>query len=364
MTNLVTPRPGILDLKPYVPGNAGLDNSRPVMQLASNESALGPSPLAIEAYRTVAARLNRYPDGGCSELRSAIAARYQLAADHLVFANGSEHLIDLICHAYAGPGDDVLFSEYAFLMYRVSTLAAGARPITAPEQNFHASVDALLAAVTPQTRIVFLANPNNPTGTYQAASEIQRLRQQLRADILLVIDSAYAEFVDKADYSAGYELVNDTTPNVIVLHTFSKIFGLAALRAGWGYGAQEVIDVINRIRGAFTVNAPAQAAAVAALNDLTHMRKVKQHNDQWLPWLSNAISELGIRITPSIGNFVLTHHANADTANALVNYLKARDIIVRPMAGFGIPNAVRISVGLEHENHACIEGVRDFLATR
>lgn len=359
----VKPRPGILDIVPYVPGN--VDNVDPdrVVYLASNESALGASPRAIEAYNGLSQKLHRYPDGGSQALRTAIGVRYRLPAEWIICGNGSERLIDLLVRAYAGPGDEVLYSQYGFIMYPICAQAAGARPVTAPEQNFTSDVDALLAAVTDRTRIVFLANPNNPTGTYISATEVKRLRDRLPGDVLLVIDSAYAEYVEAADYSAGYELVNPDSANTVVLHTFSKIYGLAALRLGWAYCPPQVADVLNRIRGSFSITAPAQAAGVAALQDEEHINTALTHNRQWLHWLGKALNELGLEVLPSAGNFVLARFPNAELCRAAHRELLSKGVILRPVAGYGLPEALRITVGREHENHACIDALRVFMNT-
>lgn len=361
MTHKIPPRPGILDITPYVPGNVDNIDPAKAIYLASNESALGASPLVIAAYNEAGRTLHRYPDSGSRVLREAIAARYQLHAEKIVCGNGSERLIDLLARAYAGPGDEVLYSQYGFIMYPICALAAGARPVIAPEKNFTADIDALLAAVTDKTRIVFLANPNNPTGTYIGATEVKRLRENLPENILLVIDSAYAEYVDAPDYSAGHELVNDDSANVVVLHTFSKIYGLAALRLGWAHCPTPVADVLNRIRGSFSITAAAQAAGVAALADEEHAEKARAHNRLWLPWLSEALSELGLQVIPSVGNFVLARFANAEQCQAVHRALLACNIILRPVGGYGLPEALRITVGDEQQNRACIDALQSLL---
>jgi histidinol-phosphate aminotransferase len=354
------PRPGILDIVPYVPGNVDNKEQLPSAYLASNESALGASPAARAAYLQIADRLHRYPDGGSGRLRAAIAEAYSLDANRIVCGNGSERLIDLLARAYSGPGDEVLYSQYGFLMYPIAALAAGATPVTAPEKNYTADVDALLAAVTPRTRLLFIANPNNPTGTYISAAEMRRLRERLPERVILVIDSAYAEYVEDSAYSAGHELVNNDSANVVVLHTFSKIYGLAALRLGWAHCPTEIADVLNRIRGSFNITASAQAAGVAALQDLAHLAKVRGHNDRWRPWLEQALRGLGLAVLPSAGNFVLALFADPETARAAHRYLRERGVVLRPMDAYGLPEALRVTVGLEPENRACIEALQLF----
>ena len=247
-----TPRPGIMDIKPYVPGKSGDDDGRPVIKLSSNESALGPSPRAVEAAKRAAETMVRYPDGAATVLREAIGRRWGLDPARIVCGCGSDELLEMLLRAYAGPGDEVLYSQYGFAVYPIATMAAGATPVTAPERDYRTDVDAMLAAVTERTRVVFLANPNNPTGSYIPAAEMQRLRAGLPDHVLLVVDSAYAEFVDRDDYSAGAELV-DAGDNTVMTRTFSKIYALAGLRIGWLYGPPAIVDVLNRIRAPFNV---------------------------------------------------------------------------------------------------------------
>ena len=357
----IQPRPGILQIVPYVPGNVDSLDPDKVIYLASNESPLGASPKAIEAFQTCANKLHIYPDGSSLALRETIAAQYGFDAQQIVCGNGSERLIDLITRAYAGPGDQILYSQYGFIMYPICAHAAGAEPVTAQETAYTADVDALLAAVTKQTRIVFLANPNNPTGTYISHAEVTRLRENLPENVLLVIDSAYAEYVDQADYTAGHQLVENQQKNVVVLHTFSKIYGLAAVRLGWAYCPTEIADVLNRIRGSFNVTAPAQAAGIAALQDSEHTEKARAHNNIWLPWLDQALQEIGLETVPSIGNFVLARFPNSEICQAAHEFLSKNNIVVRPVAGYGLPEALRITVGLEHQNRQCVEALQVFM---
>ena len=358
----VKPRSGILDIVPYVPGNLDLLDPDKVIFLASNESPLGASPNAMEAYQQGANTLHRYPDGSCTGLRAAIAEQYQLNAEQIVCGNGSERLIDFIASAYSGPGDEILYSQFGFIMYPISSLAAGAKPITAKEHRFTASVDELLARANNQTRVVFLANPNNPTGTYLSISEIKRLRAGLPPNILMVIDAAYAEYVARDDYAAGHELVDNEAANVVVLHTFSKIYGLASLRLGWAYCPAPVAEVLNRVRGSFTISGPAQAAGIAAVRDQEHVQRAKEHNDRWLPWFSQALTELGLDVVPSAGNFLMTRFNSQDQCQKAHRYLSDNGIIVRPVAGYGLPEALRITIGTEPQNKSCAEALQTFLS--
>ncbi|MDX6750199.1 histidinol-phosphate transaminase (plasmid) [Geminicoccaceae bacterium 1502E] len=355
------PRPGILEIEPYVGGKAAVGGGAPAIKLSSNESAIGPSAKARAAYEALAGTLHRYPDGGCTSLRQGLARRFNLDPRQIVCGAGSDELIGLLVKAYAGPGDEVLYSQHGFLMYRLSALAAGAHPVAAPERDLTADVDALLARVTSRTRIVFIANPNNPTGSYLPAGELERLHAGLPPEVLLVIDAAYAEFVDAPDYASGAELAA-AHPNVVMTRTFSKLFGLAALRVGWLYGGVGVVDVLNRVRGPFNVSDAAQAAAVAALEDVEHQAAARAHNDRWLPWLAREIAGLGFKVWPSVGNFLLVDFPreagrDADAANA---FLEKHGVIPRQMHAYGLPGSLRISVGLEQENRRLIEVLQDF----
>ena len=360
--SLPVPQPGILDIAAYVGGESKVEGVSRVMKLSSNESPLGPSPRAQDAYRTVTAELHRYPDGGATELRKAIAARYGLDAARIICGCGSDELIGLLVNAYAAPGDEVLFSRHGFLMYDIYARSAGAVPVRVDETNLTVDVDALLSGVTARTRIVFVTNPGNPTGTYISAADLRRLRDGLREDILLVIDAAYAEYVDRNDYSNGLELVQETE-NTVMLRTFSKIFGLGGARVGWGYFPVGIADVINRIRSPFNVTAPSQAAATAAIRDVEFTALAKAHNDYWLPWLKEKLTALGLTTTDSVANFVLVRFPGTagKDATAADAFLKARGIIVRRVASYGLGDCLRITIGLAEENEAVVAAIKDFL---
>jgi histidinol-phosphate aminotransferase len=362
MTSLPKPRPGIMDIHPYVAGKSKIAApARKVMKLSSNETPLGPSPRALKAYADHSTEMHRYPESGCASLREALGKAHGLDPARIVCGNGSDELIGLLVNAYAGEGDEVLYSEHGFAMYKIYAQGAGATPVAAPEQALTADVGALLSKVTPKTRLLFLANPNNPTGTYLPAVEIARLRKQLRADIILVIDAAYAEYADVGDYASGRELV-DTGENTVMLRTFSKIYGLAALRLGWGYFPAGIAAVLNRLRGPFNVSSPAIAAGIAALEDTVHIAKAKAHNHKWLLWVSDALSQLGLNIYPSLGNFVLAEFPDAKkTADAANAFLVERGIIVREMGGYGLPDTLRITIGTEEENRALVSALEKFL---
>jgi len=356
------PHPGILDITPYVGGQSAIPGVDRVIKLASNEGALGPSPSAVAALCDSAAAVHRYPDGECGALRDALANHYGLDAAQIVCGAGSDEIIGFLARAYAGPGDEVLYTQHGFLMYAIAAKAAGATPVTAPETNLTADMDALLDAVTPRTRIVFLANPNNPTGSYLPATELARLREGLRDDVLLVIDAAYAEYMSRNDYEPGIALVNGGA-NVVMTRTFSKIFALSGARLGWAYCPPAIADVINRVRNPFNVAAPSQAAGIAALSDVAFADRSRAHNDRVLTWTTERLQALGLSVPPSFGNFILVRFSEEpgrDAASADA-FLRSRGIIVRRMAGYGLPESLRITIGLDDEMQAVVDALAKFL---
>ncbi len=366
-TAVPRPRPGVLDISAYVPGD-DRSNAKRVFKLSSNETPLGPSPLAVEAYRANADRLHLYPDGAARVLRDAIGEAYGLNPERIVCGAGSDEVLNLLAHGYLSPGDEAIYSAHGFLVYRIAILAAGATPVVAPEKDETAEVDEILARVTPKTRMVFLANPNNPTGTYVSYDAVKRLHAALPGDVLLVLDAAYAEYVRRNDYGSGVELAAEAE-NVVMVRTFSKIYGLANLRIGWAYGPAAVIDALNRIRGPFNMNGPALAAGAAALKDRAHLELAVAHNTKWLEWLTREITALGLRVTPSIGNFILIHFPEPDEkgakgggAPAADAFLRDRGLVLRRVAGYGFPNALRMTVGTEEANRAFVAALSDFLA--
>jgi histidinol-phosphate aminotransferase len=356
------PRPGILEIEPYVGGKAEVEGAAHVVKLSANESAIGPSPHAIEALKAAAATIHRYPDGGARALRAALGERFRLDPERIVCGAGSDELIQLLMRAYAGPGDEILYSAHGFLMYKLSALGVGAIPVAAPERELRADADALLERVSSRTRMVFLANPNKPTGSHLTPDELARLHAGLPEDVLLVIDAAYAEYVRRNDYTSGLELV-DRADNVVMTRTFSKLFGLAALRLGWLYAPAAVVDVLHRVRGPFNVGTPAQVAGIAALEDLNHQDRSLAHNDLWLPWLAEHLDALGLTVHPSIANFLLVEfdRDGARTAGAASAWLEDRGILARPMAAYGLPHCLRISVGLEAENRAVVAALGELM---
>ena len=356
------PRPGVLAIDPYVPGKSAAPGVAKVHKLSSNETPLGPSPEAVEAARAAAGYLERYPDGTATRLREAIAAKYGLDPGRVVCGAGSDELLSLLAYAYLGPGDEGIFTAHGFLVYRIAILAAGGAPVVADERDLTADVDAILDKVTPRTKIVFLANPNNPTGTYLSFEEVKRLHAGLPPHVLLVLDAAYAEYVRRNDYAAGLELVA-TSDNVVMTRTFSKIYGLAGLRLGWMVGPAHVVDAVNRIRGPFNVSGPSIAAGVAAIADDAHLAAAVAHNEEWLPWLTREIAALGLKVTPSVANFVLIHFPDAPgrTARDADAFLTRRGLVLRQVGAYGLPNAMRLTVGDAEANRLVVEALGDFV---
>ncbi len=353
------PQPGILDISPYVGGESKVQGVAKPARLASNENPLGPSPKAAEAYIRAAAELHRYPDGGASALRQAIGAHQGLDPARIVCGTGSDELFALLGSSYAGVGDEVLYSAHGFLAYPIVARGAGATPIAVPEKDLKTDVEALLAAVTPRTRMVFLANPNNPTGSYLTNGEIRRLLEGLPSHVLLVLDAAYAEFVDREDYSPGHAWV-DEFPNVVVTHTFSKIYALGSARLGWAYCPVAVADVLNRVRQPFNVNAPAMEAGIAALADIEHFKRSKDHNDRWRPWLAERLTGFGFKVYPSVANFLLVSFRPYD-AEEVRQFVKSRGVLIRQMGSYGLPDCLRITIGTEDELAQLVAALEAYL---
>jgi len=359
------PRPGVLDIDPYVPGKSSAPGVARVFKLSSNETPLGPSPKALAAYRAVADHLQDYPDGAATVLREAIGRAFGLDPNRIVCGAGSDDLLNLLADAYLRDGDEAIYTTHGFLVYPIATLGSGAKPIVAPEKNYTADVDNILGKVTERTKVVFIANPNNPTGTYVPFDEVKRLQKGLPPQVLLVLDAAYAEYVRRNDYEAGIELVA-TSENVVMCRTFSKIYGLAAIRLGWMYGPAHVVEAINRIRGPFNVNSAAIAAGVAAIGDAAHVETARLHNDKWLAWLTQEIGKLGLEVTPSIANFVLIHFpkTKGKTAEEADAFLTKRGLILRRVKSYHLPNALRMTVGSEEANRLVVTALAEFLGKK
>lgn len=355
------PKPYLAAIAPYVGGKSPAPASgKKSIKLSSNENPYGCSPKAAAAFAESASCLHRYPEDGCLSLREAISEQFGFSVDQLICGAGSDEVIRMLIHTYAGIGDEVLFPEHAFLMYRIYSQQFGATPVTAPETNLTTDVNKLLAAVTPRTRLVFLANPNNPTGSYLPKQELHRLRSELRADIILVVDGAYAEYPQVADYSSGVELVNQS--NTCITRTFSKIYGLPALRIGWGYGPKPIIDALYKVRGPFNVTQPAISAAKAALQDSDFVKLAIERNDTQREILYNRVMEMGLIAHPSHGNFVLIAFPQPNKTTAAANqFLTERAIVVREVANYGLPNCLRVTIGTAEENALFLDHLADFM---
>ena len=355
------PRAEVMRIAAYVGGESKITGVNRIIKLSSNEGAFGPPPSAQAAFARVAGELHRYPDGGSADLRRAIGARFGLDPERIVCGTGSDELIQHLCLIYGGPGTEVVMSRHGFLMYEIAATYAGSRVLKAPERDLTADVDAILALVSPATRVVFIANPNNPTGSLLPQSEVERLRAGLPAEVLLVLDAAYAEFVERADYDAGAKLV-DAGDNTVMLRTFSKVFGLGGMRVGWAYAPPGVVDALNRVRGVFNVNIAAQAAAVAALSEPGWVERSRAHTVEWRGRLAARLAALGIRPWPSEGNFLLADFATPARAEAANAWLKSRGIIVRAMASYDLPQCLRITIGTGEECTLVAEALAEFVA--
>lgn len=353
----IDPQPGIMDIALYQGGSSHVAGVENVVKLSSNENPLGPSQKALDAYRRAGLDLHRYPSSDHSALRQAIGEVHGVDPDRVICGAGSDEIIAFLCQAYVGPGTEVIHTEHGFGMYRISTLAAGGTPIEVDESERITDVDAILAAVTGATRLIFIANPNNPTGTMIAASEVVRLADGLPDHVLLVLDGAYAEYVE--GYDGGASLV-DSRENVVMTRTFSKLYGLGGLRVGWGYGPAAIIDVLNRVRGPFNVTSAALAAAEAAVRDTAYAQFCRVENARCRTWMADALAEIGVPSDVSLANFVLARFADKGEAEACDAYLQSQGLIVRLVAGYKLPAALRITVGDESACRRVVHAVRQF----
>jgi histidinol-phosphate aminotransferase len=339
---MIQTKDSILNIDPYIGGESALRDAGNAARLMSNENPFGLSPKAVEAYKEFTPYLHLYAQGDCRLLREALAEKYHLNAANIVCGNGSDELLGLLAHAYAGVGDEVLYSQHGFLVYPIVAKTVGAKPIAIPEHHLHTDLEAVLKAVTPKTKIIYLANPNNPTGSYITHAALVAFCERLPKTVLLVLDEAYAEYVDDADYAIGTKLV-EQFPNVAVTRTFSKIYGMAALRLGWGYFSPAVADVLNRIRGPFNVNGGAQVAGIAALSDVEHIAKTKAHNTKWFSILRQKLPALGYPVVPSVANFFLMH--TGEQTVKIYEHLLAHEIFVRRVKAYHLPEHLRVTIG-------------------
>ncbi len=356
------PRPAVAAMARYRPNLSAAPTGR-LVRLSANEGALGPSPLAIRALAGAAGRLHHYPEEDPAALAEALGARYGLDPERMVFGCGSDELILALCLAYLEPGDEAIHTQYGFIMYPQSTLVAGGTPVSAPDRGYRADVDAILERVTDRTRIVFLANPNNPTGSYLGRAEVARLHRGLPERALLVVDSAYAEYVSRNDYSSGAELV-EASENVVMLRTFSKLYALAGLRLGWAYAPPDVAEALHKVKQPFGANRGAVAAAVAAVGDTGFVERSVAHNAEWRPWTAARLEALGLEVLPSVANFLMVRFPDAPgrTAREAGAFLAGHGVLTRGMAGYGAPDFLRMSIGTGEEMQIVVDTVAAFLA--
>ncbi|WP_374575936.1 histidinol-phosphate transaminase [Phenylobacterium sp.] len=356
------PKPGILNIGAYVPGKAKVEGVEDPLKLSANENVLGSSPKAKAAYLGAVDSLHLYPDGRASGLRAAIAERYRLEPERLVFGCGSDELFQMLNLMFLEPGDNIVQGQYGFGAYATIARACQAEVRMAPEPGYRIDVDEILKLVDGRTRLVFIANPGNPTGTYIGGEAVRRLHAALPPSVVLVLDGAYAEFVDDPAYEDGTDLAR-TAENVVVTRTFSKLHGLAALRVGWAYAPEAIAAAMERIRPPFNINIPAQLAAVAALEDEEFQVRSLALMAQWRPWLAQQLGGLGLEVVPSAANFLLVGFPKTPgkTAKEAGAYLESRGLIVRGVAGYGLPDHLRITIGLEEHNRAIADALADFM---
>jgi len=358
-----SPKDWINAIHPYVPGKSTTGSGARAAKLSSNENPLGTSEKARAAFAAQAAGLERYPDGGATALREAIANRHGLDPARIIYGTGSDEVLHQAAGAFSGPGDEVIYVRYGFAVYDIAIRRVGATPIIVPDKDYATDVDAVLAAVTDRTRIVFIANPNNPTSTFSPREEIARLHAGLPEHVLLVLDQAYAEYLEADEDDGGLALAM-SAPNVLVTRTFSKIFGLAAERIGWGYAAAPIIDAMHRIRLPFNVTIAGQHAAIAALGDEDFVSRSRAHNAKWRAWLTAEIDKMGnagLRAIKSKANFLLVLFNGTITAEQAYNELMARGYIVRWLPGQGLANGLRVSIGTEEETRGFASALRDIV---
>lgn len=363
--NRPLPKSWVMDIAPYVPGRATTDTGARVVKLSANENPLGTSEAARAAFVAHATDLERYPDASAAELRETIAAKFGLEPERVIYGTGSDEILHLVAGAYAGHGDEVIHVRYGFAVYEIATRRVGATPVVAPDRDYGTDVDAIIALVTERTRMIYVANPNNPTGTFIARSELARLHRAIPPQVMLVVDQAYAEYLDEADDDGALDLAR-TADNVLITRTFSKIHGLAAERIGWGYGPAAAIEAMHRIRAPFCVTTAGQKAAIAALGDDSFVDATRMHNQIWRTWLVEEIAKLGnagLRAVPSYANFVLIAFNGKLEAGDAYRALMERGYIVRWLPGQGLPNALRITIGTETETRGVLSALREVVGT-
>lgn len=357
------PKPGIREIRPYQPGKAKAEGVANPVKLSANENPLGSSPKAQAAFLDAAAKLHVYPDPRASIVRAAVAEHFDLEPERLIFGCGSDEIFQLLNQTFLEPGDNMVQGEYGFSAFAIGARACQAEVRFAPEPGYRIDVDELLKQVDERTRLVFLANPGNPTGTWIPFSEVERLHRELPPSVVLVLDGAYGEFALDARFDDGLDLARRAS-NVVVTHTFSKLHGLAGLRVGWGYGPVEIIAAMDRIRLPFNINVPAQSAAVAALADAEFQQRSIALMETWRPWLTQQLGGLGLEVVgPSAANFVLVGFPTTPgkTAAEADAFLSSKGLLVRAVGLYGLPDHLRITIGLEENNRAIVDALAEFM---
>jgi histidinol-phosphate aminotransferase len=350
--------PYIAGIHPYVPGKPIEAVERELgvtaIKLASNENPLGPSPRAVEAVMECLSEANRYPDAGGYSLREELAARLGMDKEKIVLGAGTTELIQLLSHIYLGPGVRGLSSEGSFVVFPLSVRFTGAEPVLAPLKEYALDLDAIAARIDPSVRVIYLANPNNPTGTMFTAEALDRFLEKVPPEVLVILDEAYCEYVERGDYSHSLDYVREGR-YLIVLRTFSKMYGLAGLRVGYGIGHPEIIDALNRVRSPFNVSGVAQAAALAALDDTEHVRRSLESNRRGLAYLQKEFARLGLKVVPSVTNFLYLEPGH--DPQRIYEALLEMGVIVRPLSWMGMPEGLRITVGTEEENQRVVRAL-------
>ena len=355
----IKPQPGIMKIDLYEGGASQLEGQDEVVKLSSNENPLGPSPKAVEAYSMSGEALHRYPSSSHNKLRHAISKVLNLPSENIICGVGSDEIISLLCQTFSGQGDEVIYTEHGFAMYKISALSAGANPIAVEEKNRTTDINNILNKCNKNTKLIFIANPNNPTGTMINLKQVQELARKIPKQVLMVLDGAYAEYVD--DYDGGIQLVKNTD-NVIMIRTFSKIYGLGGMRIGWGFGSKSIIEALQRVRGPFNLSVPALAVAEAAINDQDYVKRCKEENNTNRDWLIKSLRELGLACDNSFTNFVLPRFNDQSQAELCDKYLKSRGFIVRRVDGYNLPEALRITVGDQNTSERVVSLIEEFLA--
>ena len=355
------PKAKIVKVEKYLTGLSWLKKNAPTIKMSANESALGPSPMAIKEYNKVSKNFKRYPDSDGVMLKNILAEKFRLKSENIILGSGSDQILELVCKAYLKKNDEVVMSKFSFIVYRIYSKLNGAKVIFSKENNFKICIKNILSCITKKTKVVFLANPNNPTGTYISKKEILLLRKKLRSEILLVIDDAYFEYVKKSDYKSGLQLFSKSK-NVVVTRTFSKIYGLAGLRVGWGYASKNIIKSLNQIKPPFNVNKPGLFAASAAIKDTSWLNKEGKHINKWRKIMYLKFKEMKIETNESYANFLLIKfdRVKINSAKVFQKLLKS-GILIRKMDLYGIKNALRVTIGKKDENKKLISSLRKII---